>query len=214
MLQSLFSCKLDSVMPSFQQFVTCHTRRQRTIDLCYGNVKDAYTSLPRPPLGRADHNVIQLLPKYRQLLKRVKPRLLTVRRWTDDAVESLRGCFDCTDWDLLSDPSDPLDTRVDVITDYMKFCLDNVIPHTVKKVYPNSKPWFTSHIHLLLKEKRQVFREKNLSKLDELNRVIRSEMRKSKLAYKEKVEEEFRSMNAKDAFQHVKSMAGTDNNSN
>ena len=160
------SCQLDSVMPSFQQFVTCHTRRQRTIDLCYGNVKDADTSLPRPPLGRADHNVIHLLPKFCQLLKRVKPRLVTVRCWTDDAVESLRGCFDCTDWDLLSDPLAPLDTRIDVVTDYMKFCLDNVIPHAVRKVYSNSKPWFTSYIHSLLKEKCHAFREKNLSKFD------------------------------------------------
>ena len=44
--------------------------------------------------------------------------------------------------------------------------------------------------------------------------MIRPEMRKAKLAYEEKVEEEFGSMNAKDAFQHVKSMTGTDNNSN
>ena len=41
-------------------------------------------------------------------------------------------------------------------TDYTNVYLDNVLSHTVKKVYGNSELWFTSHFHLLLKEKRPV----------------------------------------------------------
>ena len=37
-----------------------------------------------------------------------------------------------TDWDLLSDPPNPVDTRADVVTDYMNICLENVIPYAVK----------------------------------------------------------------------------------
>lgn len=60
-----------------------------------------------------------------------------------------------TDWDLLSDSPNPVDTRADVVTDYMNICLENVIPHAVKKVFANSKPRFTTHRHSLLKEQRR-----------------------------------------------------------
>jgi len=51
-------------------YITCPTRKSKTLDKCFGNVAgDAL----HPPLGRSDHNVIHLLPKYRQMLKRTDP---------------------------------------------------------------------------------------------------------------------------------------------
>ena len=67
-----------------------------------------------------------------------------------------------TDWDLLSDPPNPVDTRADVVTDCMNICLENVISHAVKKVYANSKPRFTTHRHSHIKEQRRALRENNL----------------------------------------------------
>ena len=67
------SCTLDTALPSFHQYVHVPTRNNKTIDLCYGNIPSAYSASAHPPLGRADHNVINLIPAYRQLLKRVKP---------------------------------------------------------------------------------------------------------------------------------------------
>lgn len=57
----LNSCRLDSSLPSFQQYVDIPTRRKNTLDLCYGNIINAYTSRAYPPLGFADQNVITLL---------------------------------------------------------------------------------------------------------------------------------------------------------
>ena len=48
------------------QYITCPTRLNRTIDLCYGNTESAYRPVCRPPLGRSDHNVVHLLPKYKR----------------------------------------------------------------------------------------------------------------------------------------------------
>ncbi|XP_047677771.1 uncharacterized protein LOC125146069 [Tachysurus fulvidraco] len=45
------------------QYITCPTRRNNTLDRCYGHVPGAYRSVCRPPLGRSDHNVIHLIPK-------------------------------------------------------------------------------------------------------------------------------------------------------
>lgn len=52
-----------SLYCDLEQYVTCPTRYENTLDLCYGNVPGAYRSICRPPLGRSDHNVIHLIPK-------------------------------------------------------------------------------------------------------------------------------------------------------
>ncbi len=76
------SCRLDNVLPSFQQYVDIPTRRENILDLCYGNITDAFHARSYMPLGLADHNIICLLPLYKQELKRHKPqsyRLTMVR---------------------------------------------------------------------------------------------------------------------------------------
>lgn len=63
------SCRLDSVLPSFKQYVDSHTRKEKVLDLGYGNISNAYTARMQPPLGSADHNIVFLLPQSRKLLK-------------------------------------------------------------------------------------------------------------------------------------------------
>lgn len=53
---------LDSTLAAFYQVVDCPTRNNRTTDLLYANVKDAYRATSLPPLGKSDHNLIQLQP--------------------------------------------------------------------------------------------------------------------------------------------------------
>ena len=62
------ACDITGLLPKLHQNVTCPTRFNKTIDLCFSNVPDAFQSLCRPPLGRSDHNVTHLVPEYRQKL--------------------------------------------------------------------------------------------------------------------------------------------------
>lgn len=62
-------CDFTTLLPNMEQYVSSPTRLDKTLDLCFGNIPGAYVSKPRPPLGHSDHNVILLLPKYRQKLK-------------------------------------------------------------------------------------------------------------------------------------------------
>ena len=39
-------CRLNRVLPHFKQYVTCLTYKDKTIDLCYGNIPGALTSRP------------------------------------------------------------------------------------------------------------------------------------------------------------------------
>lgn len=55
---------MDRVLPTVKQYVSCPTKEERTLDLMYANIKDAYISTSLPPLGRSDHNLVHLKPCY------------------------------------------------------------------------------------------------------------------------------------------------------
>ena len=44
-------CSLRSALPSYQQHVSSATRAGKTLDCCYGNVKNAYRSVSKQPIG-------------------------------------------------------------------------------------------------------------------------------------------------------------------
>ncbi len=85
------NCKLDCVLPSFQQYVDIPTRRANILDMCYGNVADAFRARSYSPLGAADHNIISLLPLYKQQLKRHSPQRYSAPQWSGDAITPLTG---------------------------------------------------------------------------------------------------------------------------
>jgi len=114
------TCRLDCVLPSFQQYVNIPTRRANILDLCYGNITDAFRAHSYPPLELADHIIICLRPLYKQELKRHKPQCYSAPRWSEDAITQLQGSLACTVWDIFDGD---LDDRVSLITDYIKFCI-------------------------------------------------------------------------------------------
>ena len=98
-------------------------RFNKTIDFCFRNIHDAFQSLCRLPLGHSDHDIIHLVPKYRQKLTREIPRTHCVRVWDHDSPEALRGCFKCTDWQVFFDGcSDNSDELIDTVTSYIHWC--------------------------------------------------------------------------------------------
>ena len=99
------------------------------LDKCYGNVKNGYKALAKPPLGNSDHNIIQLIPQYRQKLKRHKPTMRKVTAWTKDTTdETLRACFDRLYRLAVLLDSSSLDEAAEVVTSYIKFCEDMIVP--------------------------------------------------------------------------------------
>ncbi|KAK0147387.1 hypothetical protein N1851_013150 [Merluccius polli] len=106
------------ILINFYQFVTCTTRKVKTLDLCYGTVKGAYKSIWLPPLGIADHKCVLLLPAYKTVLKSEKIQTKEVKIWSDESTACLQGCFDCTDWEMFKDSCTDIDELTDVICSY------------------------------------------------------------------------------------------------
>ncbi len=198
------SCQLDYVLPAFKQYVDVPTRFNKTIDLCYSNIQEAYKARALPPLGLADHNVIHLLPVYKQRLKQHKPMIYSTLQWSEDAIARLQGCLACTDWDVFEGE---LDEQTLVISDYIKFCIDTLIPAKTIKTYPNSKPWINPQIKHFFYKKQLAFRQKDFAGLKIINRDIKREIYKAK-QYKNKLEQDCANTNTKQAFQRVKPLTG------
>ena len=87
----------------------------------YSNVNDAYTSIQLPKLGNADQNLVNLLPKYRPLVQRQKPKTIAIQEWNDDSLKQLQGSLECTDWDMFIEAASSLDELTDTISAYVNF---------------------------------------------------------------------------------------------
>lgn len=109
------ACRLNKSLPTYQQYVTCATRGDRTINLCYGNIRNAYKAYEKPPLSSADHNVVHLVPAYRTKLQTEGVAKKVVKKWDADVVQTLQGCFDCTNWEVLTEENS-LEEATDVVS--------------------------------------------------------------------------------------------------
>ena len=120
---------LDSTLAVFHQVVDCSTRNNRTIDLLYVYVRDAYRANPLPPLGKSDHNLVHLQPLYTPLVKKQPVTTRTIRRWSPDMESALRDCYNTTVWDVLINPhGEDIEGMTHCLTDYLNFCAD-VVSH-------------------------------------------------------------------------------------
>ena len=185
----------------------------RTINLCYGSVPNAYRSLAKPPIGDADHNTVHLVPIYRCLLKRAKRVRRQVKVWNEDSIARLQGCFDCTNWDVFRDSCGSLDELTDVVTSYVSFCVDTVIPVQKRKVYPNNKPWVSKQLKKVLNEKKRAYFQTDLAARREVQRIVRSEIRKARESYKNKIEQlKFKTGDMRTVWEGIKMMCDMQQN--
>lgn len=91
---------LKSVLPKFHKYIKIGTRKGKTLDQVYTNIKGAYRALPAPHLGQSDHLAFFLRQTYRSVANRTKCQIKTVQIWTEETESTLQDCFEDTMWDL------------------------------------------------------------------------------------------------------------------
>lgn len=173
---------LSSELPGYHQQVTCPSRGTNTLDHCYTTIKEAYRAFPRAPLGRSDHAMLLLIPQYRQKVKSSKTSTKLVRCWSPEAIERLRGCYACTDWDVFHAAGD-LHDLTDTVTSYVNYCVDLCIPLKKVKHYNNNKQWFNKDIKKLRKEKNSAHLSGNKEQYMAAKYKLRSAIRTAKSNY-------------------------------
>lgn len=100
------------------------------------------------------NNVIHLLPKYRQGVKRETPIIKTIHIWDGESEDRLRCCLQTTDWDVIFDTCRDPHELTDCISSYIQFCEKSVINIKQVKVFPNNKPWLSKDLKQCLNDKR------------------------------------------------------------
>ena len=201
-------CSIKKTLPKFYQHITCETRENAILDLFHSNVRDSYTCTPLPPLGRSDHRLVHMRPRYLPVVQRQAPEKRTITQYTHEACEQLQSCFETTDWDMLVDTSDNVSEAVDVVTDYIRFCEDNIVPKKTIKIYANTKPWMNKKIKTELKKKSVAMNNKDKESKKSVQKELTKAIREGKDKYKEKIQEHFTDNNMKKVWEGMGLMSG------
>ena len=182
---------LSHELPKYRQLIKCPTREENTLDHCYTTLKKAYHAIPRAALGHSDHVMVHLIPAYRQKLKLCKPVVRTSKQCTSEAVEDLKVCLDCTDWDIFRSATNSLDEYTDAVTSYISFCEDSCVPSRSMVSYNNNKPWFTAELGQLRLAKEKAFRSGVKDKFKESKYRFSKAVRDAKLSYSKRLQRQF-----------------------
>ncbi|GFS02739.1 hypothetical protein ElyMa_006452300 [Elysia marginata] len=100
-----------------------------------------------PPLRRSDHNLVHvpLGPTYKPMTLRVPPKKREVMSWTNEAVDKLRACLECTDWTVFTESAENVNKAADVVSAYINLCVEQCTPKKTI-LYSNNKPWLTKEV--------------------------------------------------------------------
>ncbi|KAM8771414.1 uncharacterized protein AB9X84_005684 [Acanthopagrus schlegelii] len=200
---------LDSILPDFHQFVSCPTRKNRTLDLLYTNVKEAYAATPLPPLGKSDHNLVLLTPHYKPKIQRQSTTTRSFRKWSPEAVDALRDCFESTDWNVLQDThGEDIEGVTQCTTDYLNFCIDVVVPIRTVRCFPKNKPWITSDVKDILNRKKRAFKDGDRDELKRVQGELKVQLREANEEYRRKVEQKLQRNNMREVWDGMKTITG------
>ena len=67
----------------------------------------------------------------------------TIKEWSADAVQNLKGSLDCTDWDVFVDSASDINELIESVCGYAELCVERAIPQKTVNMFPNDKPWIT-----------------------------------------------------------------------
>lgn len=203
-----FDKHLRHNLTGLKQYITCNTRLDSRPDSCYGNIPDAYRSFPLPNIGQSDHSTVHLVPAYRPLVQRVPIEKRKVKVYSDEKIDELKFCFDTTDWDVMIDSCSDIDSAVDVISCYISFCEDTIIPTKEIKVFPNNKPYISKSLKHTINQKKKAFMSGDRRERKDIQRQLTAEIREGKKEYRQKVEKRFEEGEMRGAWEGLKILTG------
>ncbi|KAI3356847.1 hypothetical protein L3Q82_003500 [Scortum barcoo] len=100
------------------------------------------------------------------------------RKWSPEAEQALKDCFETTDWEALQGSHNGnMEEMVDCTTDYINFCMDTVVPVRSVRCFANNKPWITSDIKGLLNQKKKAFKDGDTQELKQIQKELRVQLR-------------------------------------
>ncbi|KAI4885796.1 hypothetical protein NFI96_001160, partial [Prochilodus magdalenae] len=159
--------------------------RGNTLVHVYTNIKDAFSTTPLPPFSKSDHISLLMKPTYRQLLKRVRATVRTVRVCHGGAESVFEGCFQCTDWEMFRSAA-TTDSLVDIneyttsVTGFIRKCVDDVTQTKQIRTLPKE-------VRSVLKARDAAFKSGNSEELKAARHILKAGIRAAKHKYSSQI---------------------------
>ena len=108
----------------------------------------------------------------------------------------LQDCFDHVDWDMFCIASNNnIDEYADLVSEFMRKCIDDVVPIATIKTFPNQKLWIDGSIRVKLKARTTAFNQGkvtgNMTEYKQCSYSLRKAIKQAKRQYRDKVESQF-----------------------
>ena len=132
---------------------------------------------------QSDHISLLLIAAYTPLRRKTKPYTKTIQIWPEGA---LQDCFEQTVWDIFEQQD--LEEYTGTVLSYIKHCTESVTADKMILVFPNQKPWMTSEVKTLLRERNFACRSRDKDLYSTSRANLKRGIKDAKEAYKRKIE--------------------------
>ena len=95
----------------------------------------------------------------------------------------------------------------DVISSFISFCVESVIPSKHITIFPNNKPWVTKDLKGVLNKKKRVFFQGTTDEKKQVNREVRGRLERQRRNILKKIESKFSGGCFRAAWQGIKNVA-------
>ena len=120
--------------------------------------------------------------------------------------------FYLTMWNVLSSVfhevfhEDNINRTAEVMTDYMHFCVDSIVPKKTIKVYPNNKDYITPDIKNCIRRKKQAFQSNNRLELKQIQKELNGKLKEAREQHSTRVREAFSNKSPREMWDSVREM--------
>ncbi len=97
---------------------------------------------------------------------------------------------------------DDIEAYSDTVTCFIRKCVEDVVPTKTIRIYPNQKPWINSDVRAALSAQTSAFKSRNFDDR-QASYDLRKSIKATKRQYKNKVEEQFNTNNARSIWQGI-----------
>ncbi len=103
---------------------------------------------------------------------------------------------------------DDIEAYSDSVKCFIRKCIEDVVPTKTIRIYPNQKPWINSDVRSALSAQTSAFKSGNTDDRKQASYDLRRSIKAAKWQYKNKVEEQFNTNNARSMWQGINNITG------
>ncbi len=103
---------------------------------------------------------------------------------------------------------DDVEAYSDTVTRFIRKCVEDVVLIKTIRIYPNQKPWINSDVRAALSARTSAFKSRNTDDRKQASCDLRKSIKATKRQFKNKVEEQFNTNNARSMWHGINNITG------